>query len=292
MAVPTSMAGSKLEPVVHEIDERWTMAYAAALEDGSDAYMDTTRQGGVVAHPMFAVCVEWPAIVNSRSLSIEAGVTPDEMQRSVHAWHDTIVHRLAKPGDVLSTELEIVGVESIEPGALTTTRLVTTGANGDLIATTTQGGITLGVPTRGHDQRDRADNNDLHFLPTGEPDNVEVAIPGGMAHTYTECARIWNPIHTDKAVALRSGLPDIILHGTATMALGVTQVVTHRSDGEPAAVRRILGRFGAMVLLPSTITVRVWPIATDGQGRRLVPFEVLNEEGQAAVSRGIVELGP
>ena len=26
---------------------------------------------------------------------------------------------------------------------------------------------------------------------------------------YTECARIWNPIHTDRAVALAAGLPDI-----------------------------------------------------------------------------------
>ena len=46
------------------------------------------------------------------------------------------------------------------------------------------------------------------------------------AHVYTEGARIWNPIHTDAAVAARAGLPGIILHGTATLALAVSISVT------------------------------------------------------------------
>ena len=30
---------------------------------------------------------------------------------------------------------------------------------------------------------------------------VPLAISTGAAHVYTECARIWNPVHTDSAVA-------------------------------------------------------------------------------------------
>ena len=84
-------------------------------------------------------------------------------------------------------------------------------------------------------------------------------IAAGAAHTYTECARIWNPIHTDKAVALEAGLPDLILHGTANLAHGVSAVVDHAADGRPELVRRIQCRFAAMVLMPSTLTVRIWP---------------------------------
>jgi acyl dehydratase len=42
------------------------------------------------------------------------------------------------------------------------------------------------------------------------------------ALVYTECSRIWNPIHTNPAVATRAGLPRPILHGTATLAMAVS----------------------------------------------------------------------
>ena len=44
---------------------------------------------------------------------------------------------------------------------------------------------------------------------------MHVPISALAAHVYTECARIWNPVHTDTAVADRAGLPGLILHGTA-----------------------------------------------------------------------------
>ncbi len=54
---------------------------------------------------------------------------------------------------------------------------------------------------------------------------ITIAIPREMPHVYTECASIWNPIHTERAVALAAGLPDIILHGTATWALAGREVL-------------------------------------------------------------------
>jgi hypothetical protein len=53
-------------------------------------------------------------------------------------------------------------------------------------------------------------------------------------------------IHTDIAVARPAGLPGIILHGTATLALAVSYVLRHASV-DPRAVRRISGRFTGMV---------------------------------------------
>jgi len=292
MAIPTTLAGMKLEPVVHEVDERWTMAYAAALDDHLPRYLDTTGPGSVVAHPLFSVCPEWPVIVRSRSLSERLGITRDEVLTGVHASHDVVVHRLVRPGDVLSTSLEIVGVVDINPGAMSTTRLETTDADGRPVASTTQNAIYLGVHTSG---ADRPDPDPPLAIPgterRGDPTEVAVAVGAGAAHVYTECARIWNPIHTDKAVALRAGLPDIILHGTANLAHGVSAVVEHRADSQPEWVRRISCRFAAMVLLPSTMTVRIWPANETDGGRRTVPFEVLNAEGAPAVAEGLIVLG-
>ena len=291
MPVPTAMVGDTIEPIVHEVDERWTMAYAAALDDPLDAYLDPTRNGGVVAHPLFSVCPEWPVIVRSRELSERWDIAPHEVIRSVHASHDVSIHRLIRPGDRLTTSLQIVGVENKRPGALSTTRLVTVDAAGTPVATTTQGGIYLGVEAIGEPCPDSDPPTPVaHADRVGEPDRVAVPVAAGAAHTYTECARIWNPIHTDRAVALGAGLPDIILHGTATLALGVSAVVGRRADGDPTRIRRIGGRFAAMVLMPSTVTVNIWPAVDSDEGGRIVPFEVLNGEGAPAVSDGFAML--
>lgn len=292
MPIPAALLDMTVEPVRHDVDERWTMAFAASLRDDSECYFDTTRDEGIVAHPLFSVCPEWQAIVASRDASEQLGITRREVLTGVHATHDVTIHRLIRPGDRLSTRLEMVALADIAPGAKATTRLVTVDADGDMVTTTTQEAIYLGVPTEGVDRPD-ADPPVPIDAPgrRGDPTVVPVELAAGAAHTYTECARIWNPIHTDRAVAVAAGLPDIILHGTATLALGVSAVVEQRADGGPELVRRIAGRFAAMVQLPSTINIRIWPGNPTPDGRTTVPFEVLNADGVPALRDGLMVLG-
>ncbi len=292
MAIPTALVGMAVDPLVHEVDARWTMAYAAALGDHRPEFVDTTRPAGIVAHPLFAVCPEWPVIVSSRSLSEQLGIPRSEVITSVHATHDVTVHRLIRPGDVLTTSLEMVGLVAKKPGAMSSTRLRTVDADGQPVATTTQAGIYLGVPVDGDDVPDPDPPPLIEGADrVGQPTEVTVDVAAGAAHTYTECARIWNPIHTDKAVALEAGLPDLILHGTANLAHGVSAVLDHAADGRPDRIRRIACRFAAMVLMPSTLTVRIWPANDTGGGARTIPFEVLNDVGDPAVANGLIILG-
>ena len=111
-----------------------------------------------------------------------------------------------------------------------------------------------------------------------------------MAHIYTECARIFNPIHTDAAVARAAGLPEIILHGTATLAMAVSRIVESEAGRDPAPrVERVAARFGAMVMMPSTLTVRV--LARDDSGKQpVVFFETLSGQGRLAIRDGMVVL--
>jgi acyl dehydratase len=292
MAIPTTLAGLRLDPMIHHVDERWTMAYAASLGNTQDHYLDTTRDDGVVAHPLFSVCPEWPPIVQSRALSEGLGITRDEVLTGVHATHDVIVHRLVRPGDVLSTSLEITGVVDISPGAMSTTSLETTDSAGRPVASTRQHGIYLGVHTSGPDHPDPTPWPAIDGQERcGEPIETRVELLAEAAHLYTECARIWNPIHTSKKVALAAGLPDIILHGTANLAHGVSAVVRTHADDRPELVRRIAGRFAAMVLLPSHLTIRIWPPNATGDNTATVPFEVLNADGAPAVKDGLIVLG-
>ena len=118
-------------------------------------------------------------------------------------------------------------------------------------------------------------------LPATPGTEHPLPVAATAAHVYTECARIWNPIHTDRAVALAAGLPDIILHGTATMALAVSALVGELADGDPRRVTRLGGRFAAMVLMPSVLTLIVH-YSEGGEAS----FTALNEQGEPAISNG------
>jgi acyl dehydratase len=296
MPLPTSVVGASTDPVTHEIDERWTMAYAAGIGDLSPAYLDTRAADGLVAHPVFPVCLEWPLVLAARRL-VPADVLPrHEAARGIHATHDLRIHRLVQPGDVLTTTAVVEGIEQRSPGAYEVLKLTTWDAAGKTVCTTRMGSLFLGVTVDG-DDRPATDPSTvvpaLSATDHASSNTVTRAIDGGAAHTYTECSRIWNPIHTDPAVAAAAGLPGIILHGTATLATAVSEIVRRRADGDPRAVRRVTCRFGAMVPMPSTIEVRVGarrsPAVSDHL--ELVPFEVRNQAGERAIRDGVVFLG-
>ena len=110
----------------------------------------------------------------------------------------------------------------------------------------------------------------------------DIPIREGAANIYTETARIWNPIHSDKAFALAAGLPDIILHGTATLALGISALVNEFLHGDSRRVRRLGGRFCGMVLMPNTLTV-----AVNRRSDELIGFNILDANDQL---KTIIEL--
>jgi acyl dehydratase len=288
---------------VQEIDARWLMAYAAALGDVHPAYLDTTRPEGVIGHPIFPVCYEWPLAVMLRASAISETIAV----RSVHATHDLRLHRRARAGDRLSTTATVISSEPRAPGAYVVTRLETIDADGRSVSITDYGSIYRGV------QCERAalpsgvaglpdSTGDAGIVP--EPDrrgqgspprrdwSVEVPVPAGLAHTYTECARIWNPIHTDKAVARSAGLPDIILHGTATLALAVSAALERAGAGPAAGIARITCRFTGMVPLPSVIAVEGWK-TRGATGEGVIAFQVLGSDGRLVLRDGrLIMAGP
>jgi acyl dehydratase len=291
MPLSSAIVGAASKPLVTEIDSRWTMAYAAALGDSLPAYFDTTRESPVIAHPMFPICFEWPLLVGMRSEFGATGLTTAEALRGVHATHDLVIHRPIRAGERISTQLTIAGVEHRKPGAYMVSRLDTVDDGGTPICTTWYGSLYRGVTVDGADQP--AKTVALPAPPIveeGAPlDEAEIDVPAGMAHVYTECARIFNPIHTDAAVARAAGLPSIILHGTATLAIAVSRVVEVEAKKDSTRLARIAARFGAMVTMPSILTVRILARDAAADGTQVF-FEALNSEGRLAIRDGLVSL--
>jgi acyl dehydratase len=287
--IPTSVVGVTVGPREQAIDARWLMAYAAGLGETAPEYFDTTRTGGIVAHPLFPVCYEWALALDVRTKAL-----PDDIAvRGVHATHRLTVHRAPRAGDRLRTTAALVALERRSPGAYLVLRMETVDAAGRPVSTTDYGSLYLGVDCDGPPHPDPLPLGEREISPLspqgrGQGEgawSTEVPIASTLAHVYTECARIWNPIHTDRAVARAAGLPDIILHGTATLALAISQVLSRQPRGPATPVRGVECRFGAMVRLPSRLTVRgdgVDPTPDDD----VVRFEVLAEDGRPAVRDG------
>jgi len=296
MKIAAPIVGATAGPRVHEIDARWLMAYAAALGDTAPEYLDTTRPDGIVAHPLFPVCYEWPLALDLRARTMSETIAA----RSVHATHDLRLHRRPRSGDRLSTTAAVISAEPRSPGAYIVTRFETVDADGRPVSTTDYGSIYRGV------ECDRAATTHPHPDPLppreresgtlsppgrgqgeGPPDwSASLRIASNLAHVYTECARIWNPIHTDKAVAKAAGLPAIILHGTATLALAVSEVLRRQPRAAATRVDRIGCRFRGMVSLPSALRLEAW--AAPGR----VDFRVVAPDGRPAIDDGYLQLAP
>jgi acyl dehydratase len=279
MSLSSAVVGKRTRRFRHDVDARWLMAYAAALGERAPIYFDTT--GALAAHPMFPVCIEWPVVLDGRNIEGSQTLTMEERGRGVHATHDLVLHRPLGAGELFTTG-SVIGVEQRPPGAYQMTRLDTVDTTGAPVCSTYQGGLMRGVPVSGGDRwSERAPALPAHEDAAPDDTVYALEVAAGLAHTYTECARIWNPIHTDRAIALRAGLPDIILHGTATLALAVSALVNRQLNGDPRRVRRIACRFAAMVLIPTTLSLRVAARAADG-----LWFEVTTPDGGLALRDG------
>lgn len=284
MPLPTGAIGAKTDFIEHQPDSRWLMAYAASLEDLNPHYMNTTKP--IVAHPVFPVCLEWPAILATRQLAEMTGLTEVESSKGVHASHDLHIYRPILADERLRTRTTVIDIRAIRPGAALVMQLDTLDSQDQLVCRTYQTSIYRGVGA------DTTATGAAVSPPPAWPNADQgftanrrhiIAVGGNLAHTYTECAHIYNPIHTDKQIALAAGLPDIILHGTATLALAVSALVNGYLDGDPTRVTRLGGRFAAMVLMPNDITLEV-DNSCDGR----LSFRVLNDQGQEAVSQGFL----
>jgi acyl dehydratase len=288
MPLDSSLVGSKIDSIANEIDTRWAMAYAASLGDHLPRYLDTRQPDGIVAHPMFAVCFEWPAAGSIRHKA-RGSLSRDEAVRGVHATHHTVIYRLVHPPEPLITSAEVLGIERRKPGAYEVSKFETVDEQGAPVCTTYYGSLYREVDVKGPDRP--ATTPPLPMMSHMGPPRKEVRVPigAGAAHVYTECARIWNPIHTDAATAAQAGLPGLILHGTATLAMAVSRIVEAEAGGDPARIAQIHGRFGAMVLMPSEVLVRINAHEQSNDGE-VVFFEAINAEGGRAIRDGIVIL--
>ncbi len=279
MPINTAAVGLETDVYPFSITARQCLAYAAALGETADVYFDDARPGGIVAVPAMTVALEWPP---SRDIRVMPGfgATDAERLQGVHAAQDTYFHQLVRPGDQLNTRGRVISVERIRPGTRIIFRFDITDSTGDTVVTSYSTVIYRGVETEGDDVIDEVAPAWLGGDPPAAWAETIVPVARELPHVYSECADIWNPIHTERAVALAAGLPDIILHGTCTWALAAKAVVEAHADGDPFSLARFSGRFTGMVIPGGIITVRHGAVENGAH------VEVIADDGTVAISEG------
>ena len=272
-----------------ELTARRIMAYGAAIGDTSPQLFDDLRSDGLVGHPFMSCSFQW----NSRFMP-QVPTNHRATPYTVHAWTDLRLNRPFRQGDLITTQGQVVLMEQIKPGVHQLTRYTMKDGHGETVAELDYAGITRGATLSDGAKRIAG----LHEVPRLEQSvsnpiwtrTLEIRPDAGQV--YTECADIYNPIHTERTVATEAGLPDIILHGSATQAMSATAVIEQSLGGDVSAVRRYAGQLRAMVLMGTTITVRGWAERVTPQGEREVFFDVLNAHGDTAVAGGYIRAMP
>ena len=272
MKLASRIAGAQAPAIQQTLDSRWVMAYSAGLGETDSRCYDTATE--LPVHPVFPVCYEWQPLQPVRNLPELKAVYP----RLVHAEHDIVIHRPLRAGETVRTTARIVAALARSPGAFVVFRCETRDVRDELVVTSHYGYLYRGVTLEGGDVR-LADLPQPHAVPADFEPVGDIAVAATAAHVYTECARIWNPIHTDIAYARAAGLPALILHGTATLALSVSRALQVH-DIEWRRVRGVSCRFSGMVLMPSVLRLH----ATRAGGA--IAFETTNGKGERAISRG------
>ncbi len=299
MKVESHYAGAPLKPFYTDILARHTMNYAAAINDNNPKYFDDELGGGIVAHPMNSVAMTWPILERVWEYIDVEDFPRDILATQVHFSEQLILHQPVRPGDKLVIRGKIAAILPHRVGTHMIIQLdafklpdAAEGADvkeqeGELVFTEYIGGLMRGVECA--DQ-----GKGLENIPTPPKTHAEgpplweksVEIDPMLPFIYDGCTDIHFPIHTSKAFAHMVGLPDIIVQGTATLALAVKEVINQKAGANPNLVKSIACRFTGMVLPGSAITVQLLDRNDEGD----VFFQVLNTEGKRAINHGHIKL--
>lgn len=252
MPFNAALVGRRWGPIDWSLSPRRALAFRAALRPNEIEGLDDLAEPGRYALPMQVVTPEWTIALASRA-DPDQSLSPAEAARAVHAGQDTRFHRPLPFNAKLKVFGELTAVRRSRAGVVTNTIYRLHDAKSDaLYAQTLSTTVYRGVDLAGDDTPGESTQAQP---PLGAAARLrEIPTQRGLPHIYSECAEIWNPIHTERRAALAAGLDDIIIHGTALWALAGLEVcaAAGRSAHE---LSRLAARFSAPAIPGETLTL-------------------------------------
>lgn len=290
MNISSDIVGLQLKEYRTGITWRQTTNYAAAVGDMNPCFVDDCREAGIIAHPMFAVALSWPIVQNLYDY-VKLPFPPATLQTMVHYTECLDFNRPIQPGDKLVIRGTVAAVTPEKSGTHIVFKFAAFDQEEEPVYTEYTGAMLRGVGCDGLGRAlpgvpgiGRGEDSQEHLWV------AEVPISKEAPYIYDGCTNIVFGIHTSPRFAKSVGLPGILLQGTATLALAVSQVINREMTGEVTGIRSIRARFTGMVFPDSAIQVQLTKREMNDR-RGELSFQVLNQHGQKAISDGCLVVG-
>jgi len=279
--------GARLRPCRIDVDLRRTTSYAAAVGDDNPLYFDDRRPAELIAPPMLAVALTWPMSSDIGGWLAAENFPSEVLATQVHYTERLDFHRPVRPGDKLTANGRIAGITPHRAGTYCCLRYDVADSKNRPVFTEHIGALFRGVNCRGEGIA-----SDLPADPQGDWHagplwSRKIRIDPMLPYIYDGCTDIVFAIHTSQAFAAAVGLPGIILQGTCTLALAARELVNRETGGDPTRLKTLSCRFSGMVRPGTTIRVEL-----KSRRRGDLFFEVLNQDGEKAVSKGFARINP
>lgn len=254
--------------------------YARGYNDDNPWYLDDSREGGIIAPPMYGVVYSGPAV----AMAMFDPELRANYARLVHGEQDMFFHNIVRPGDEIRSEGEIIAIEDKGTGEIFTVRVSSWNQKEELVL---EADYTFFI---------RGEKKDVKKIEkTEEPPLPESTFSQTMklkedqSLIYAEASGDRNPIHTDENFAKSVGLPGIILQGLCTMAIAQKAIIDEALDRDPTRLKRLRVRFSKPVLNGETLTTKGWEEG-EKDGRTLLGFIVENQNGVIVIKNGLAEV--
>jgi acyl dehydratase len=206
-----------------------------------------------------------------------------DLLRLVHGAEEHVIYRPLKPGDVITVSPLLESVDKKDTGETFTAKANLTDQNGELVAEV-RGTMFIrgsGSGAKSSGGGDEAPREIVYEEATKVDDD--------QTFRYAEASGDHNPIHVDANTAQMAGLPGIICHGMCTMAIATKAAVNGLAGGDPTRIKRIGVRLSKPVLPGQELTTKLWK-DHEGAGVTTYGFETYNQDGQAVIKQGVVEV--
>ena len=276
MGLNEELVGKEYGTSTFEVTADHIDRYARATNDLNERYIS----GGddVVAPPVFPVVAAFGAFMS-------AAMDPEleaDLLRLVHGAEEHVLYRAIKPGDVLTVSPVLESVEKKDSGETFTAKANLTDPDGQLVAEVRGTMFIRGSGSKGTSTSTDEGAREIIYEEATKVDDDQT-------FRYAEASGDHNPIHVDAGTAQMAGLPGIICHGMCTMAIATKAAVNGLAGGDPTRIKRVGVRLSKPVLPGQELTTKLWKEA-DGDRETIYGFETYNQDGQAVIKQGVVEI--
>jgi len=286
ISISSKFVGTSLKPYTKVIDWRDTMNFAAAVKDNNPQYFNDEAPEGIIAPPMFSISVTWPILLNLQDYLNDPSFPFEIASTQVHFSEHLQFFQTIKPADKLTVKGVIAAIEPRSAGTHVVIKFEAFNQNEQLVFIEHIGGMMRGVKcldgARGIESLPHFNSIESEKASLWEE---KIYISPLQPYIYDGCAKVFFPIHTSVKFAHQVGLPNIILHGTATQSFVARELVNRHAKGDASKLKCINTLFTGMVLPDSHITIQLLEQKQEHNTTELF-FKVINDNHQVVLDKG------